>query len=98
MKTLLLLVVMLFVWSLPASVQAGSNQVDLDGKGQSQVKQRGADPLKEGRKAHDSLSAQQGKKALANVKKQQAKNQADMDKAMKNMNKIKMPKATKPDF
>lgn len=98
MKNLLLLVTMVVIWSLPTSVQAGSNQVDLDGKGLSHQSQAGQNALRTGRQANDRLIAQQGKKALANVQKQQAKNQADMQKVMKNMNKIKMPKATAPQF
>jgi hypothetical protein len=89
-KTLLLIVIMAVIWLLPTPVRAGSNQVDLDGKGLSHQSQAGQNALKSGRQANDLLRAQQGKKALAN--------QADMQKAMKSMNKVKMPKATKPDI
>ncbi len=98
MKTFLMLVIMLSMWCLPASVQGGSNNVDLEGKGLNHLNPRGENALSAGRKAQDLLSAQQGRKALADVKKSQAKSQADTNRAMQGMQKIKMPQTSMPDI
>ncbi len=97
MKKFLMLIVMLAM-SLPTSMQAGSNQVDLSGKGTSHLDPSGKNALATGRKVNNLHRAEQGRQALDATMKQHQKNQADMKRSMDHMNKIKMPQATMPDL
>ncbi len=87
MKTLLLVLITVFLWLPPASVQCGSNQVDLTGKGTSHLPQSGKDTLATGRKVQNLHRAQQGQKALDDVMKQHQKNQEDMKRCFNYMNR-----------
>ncbi len=89
MKALLPLVVMLAVLSLPASVQSGSNQVDLDGKGLSHQSPAGKETLRSGQQATNGIGAAAGRKAMDDLETQQRQNQKDMARSWDHMNQGK---------
>ncbi len=86
MKTFLLLVVMLFLWSLPTAVQSYDIPADLREKNISER-------VRSNQKMNDRLSAKQGRKGIDDCLKQQSKNQTEMNKVMNNMRERTAPLA-----
>ncbi len=91
MKTVLLLVIMLAMLSLPTFAQSGNISPDLKEKNIN-------DRVRSNQQMNDRLNAKQGRKAIDGCLKKQSQGQAETRKAMSNMNKIKAPKVNSGQF